>query len=124
MNNQQVWPLILILALICGGVAAAIWRSKGGVPKEAFLYGVLLGPIGIIIALVRTPEAAHQVNVCPHCRERVHPEATVCPHCQREIPIGSRASARPAFRSFADITREREEKKQARREKKKSPPPK
>ena len=25
------------------------------------------------------------VRMCPHCKERIHPEAAVCPHCQREL---------------------------------------
>ena len=65
---------------LCGIVAAMI-GSKKGEGILAFLFGVLLGPIGILIALFSTGNR----RTCPYCKESVHKEAKVCSHCQRDI---------------------------------------
>ena len=70
----------VIVWIICGVIAAAIGAKKGET-ASGFIIGILLGPLGIIIALLSKGNR----RGCPHCRELVHREATVCPHCQRDL---------------------------------------
>lgn len=70
----------VFLWLVFAAATAAIYRRKGRSVITGILGGLLLGPIGLILALV-SGEAA----TCPHCRGGVHPEATVCRHCGRAI---------------------------------------
>lgn len=65
---------------VCGAIAAAIGKSKGS-ESGSLLLGVILGPIGIAIAIIgdgnRMP--------CPYCKERIVNTATVCMHCKKEL---------------------------------------
>lgn len=49
----------VVLWVVCGLIAMLIAQSKGNSAVTGFILGVLLGPIGIIIAAVssRSPEA-------------------------------------------------------------------
>ncbi len=47
----------VIFWIICGGVAAMIASSKGGSGGLGFAAGLLLGPIGIVVALLMGSEA-------------------------------------------------------------------
>lgn len=67
--------------LICGIIAAAIGGGKGE-GCAAFIFGILLGPFGILIALASSGDR----TTCPFCAEKIKKKAKVCPHCQRDIP--------------------------------------
>lgn len=58
MNSFEAWMPFVVIWLICGGIASAVARPKGQA-GAGFALGVLLGPIGILIAAVMksTPEA-------------------------------------------------------------------
>jgi hypothetical protein len=73
MDMFMVW-------LVCAGLAAAIGQRKNEGFK-AFLLGLLLGPFGVVIALV----SSGNLRPCPHCRSRIDPKATVCPKCTRDV---------------------------------------
>ena len=45
------------------------------------MLGLLFGPFGILFAAL----AKGDRKQCPHCKERMHKDATVCPHCQRDV---------------------------------------
>lgn len=83
----------VIFWIICGGVAAMIASSKGGSGGMGFLAGVLLGPIGIIVALFMGNEAARvekvvssgQMKKCPMCAEAVLMDAVICKHCRHDF---------------------------------------
>jgi len=67
-------------ALIFGAIGYSIGNRKGA-GSDGLFWGVLLGPIGLLIAvLLRGNRLA-----CPSCKEPVHPEATKCPHCAADI---------------------------------------
>jgi len=66
------------LWLICGLISAAIGSGKGE-GCTGFLVGAVLGPFGILIAILSTGNRIP----CPHCRELMHRDASVCPRCQR-----------------------------------------
>jgi len=72
--------MFIFLWLLCGLIAGAI-GSKKGEGILAFIIGLLLGPFGIIFALISTGNRIH----CPYCKEMIHKEATRCPHCREEL---------------------------------------
>jgi hypothetical protein len=70
----------IIFGIACGIVAAMI-GSRKGVGRAGFSVGILLGPIGILIAIFMEGNRKE----CPYCKELIHKDARVCPHCQREV---------------------------------------
>jgi hypothetical protein len=71
----------LLIWLICGIVAAGIYMSKDRSPVGAFIGGLILGPIAVLLALL-TP---HSGKKCPACAEYVQRAATVCKHCGKTL---------------------------------------
>ena len=102
-----------ILWLICGFGAAAIAASKNRSGAGGFFWGVLLGPIGLLIvgfmekkavepapSSTQTGNAAQSVpqgaqtkaapampreRTCPWCAETIKAEAIICRFCQRDV---------------------------------------
>lgn len=72
---------IAVLIWIACGVVAAIIGSRKGEGCAAFFIGIILGPIGILLAL----GSSGNRRPCPFCKEMIHKEAVVCPHCQRDL---------------------------------------
>ena len=99
----------VVLWVICGLFAGVIASGKGLSFGAYFFVGLLLGPLGILIAAVssRSPEAeaqriaaveqartAHGTGwACPFCAEEVNSMAVVCKHCGREIAPVQRQAA-------------------------------
>lgn len=84
----------IVFWLICGAIAYYIYQGKGRAGFWGFLVGFMLGPLGIVYALVRSPdtERAEQLQVkagkakrCPYCGEVIRTEARVCKHCGRDL---------------------------------------
>ena len=71
---------IIFIWIICGLIAGMIGSSKGS-GCSAFFVGFLLGPFGIIIALIMS---GNRIK-CPYCRKEIDPKAVKCPYCQSEI---------------------------------------
>jgi len=93
----------VIIWLFCGVIAGAIYKGKGRSQGAGFLAGLLLGPIGILLALVSSRDTAAierqqlqsgDSRKCPYCAELVKREATVCKHCQRELPTTAQSAGR------------------------------
>jgi hypothetical protein len=71
------------------GIAGALIASNRGSSKGTwFLVSIVLGPIGVLMALTGGKR-------CPQCQSRIHLEAMICPKCQAEQP-GSAAEDQPA----------------------------
>ena len=86
--------------ILCG-IAGAGMLSRYGKAGSGFLLGLLLGPIGLIIAWTMrdtakldeakssgaAPGSAEDrvERECPHCAERILVKAKVCKHCGREV---------------------------------------
>jgi hypothetical protein len=70
--------------IVCAVAAAAIAgrRDRAG---TGFLLGLILGPIGVIIACVLKGNRAE----CPYCKELVRKDASVCPHCRKDLRSGA-----------------------------------
>jgi uncharacterized membrane protein len=86
---EGVLAFALIFWVLCGAIAAAIASSKGGSGVAAFFVGLLLGPIGIVIACfmgdsqrrAEMDAAQGSRKKCPQCAEYVMAEARVCRFC-------------------------------------------
>ncbi|NKB66352.1 MAG: hypothetical protein GKR89_04780 [Candidatus Latescibacteria bacterium] len=70
----------LALWLICGAFGGAIANARTGAGGKGFVLGLLLGPLGLILAFFVGARS------CPHCHGKVHNNARVCRHCGRDIP--------------------------------------
>lgn len=83
----------VIFWIICGVAAAVIANSKGGSAGLGFVAGVILGPIGIILAIFMGSEVGRiaaavssgQAKKCPMCAEAVQVEAVICKHCGHDF---------------------------------------
>ena len=71
----EIWIFSIIIGTIIG--------SRKGAGVSSFLICLLLGPVGIIFALLGHGNRKQ----CPSCKEYVHQDATICPHC-RSVKVG------------------------------------
>ena len=68
--------------LTCWIATVAIGAKKGE-GCISVITGFLLGPIGLIIALI---SKGNKVK-CPYCQEYIDKKAIVCPYCRKEQTI-------------------------------------
>lgn len=86
----------IIIWIIFGLWAAVVAQRRTGETFGGFLLGVLLGPIGVLICYLRKPTLTGQDRLsqaqglvpCPHCAERIRPQANVCRYCNRDVQRG------------------------------------
>lgn len=91
--------LAIVAWIFCGIGAAFVAQSRGASGCLWFGLGVLLGPFGLAFAF-----AAGTDRKCPHCRERVHPEATRCPKCQADLVSSGPVTREDDPRTLALVT--------------------
>jgi len=90
---------VIAVWLLTAAIGAALGATKGR-SNEGFALGLLLGPIGLIIALLLPAKPMAGARRCPLCRETVADDATVCPHCQREIGTAFNVTCASCGRGF------------------------
>jgi len=90
---------VLALVVVPMFVAVEVTAKKGRGGGLGLLLGLILGWIGVIIALVLSDERSTQLKQaadaalyreCPYCREPMRRDASVCPHCRRESEAWTR----------------------------------
>lgn len=81
---------IFLIWLICGMVSAMIGSTKGRNPFAWFVIGFILGPFGILIALVISKDTKKleaeaiqkgELKRCKNCAEVIRAEALKCRYC-------------------------------------------
>ena len=71
---------IIIISVICGAIGLILGSSRAAT-WDGLLYGIFLGPLGLILILLFN---GNQIK-CPHCQKYIDPKAVKCPYCQSEI---------------------------------------
>lgn len=71
---------IFILWVFCGFVLAYVGKNRGAKFWIWLMYGLVLGPIGLLLILFSYGGAR-----CPNCKSNVYKKAEKCPKCDHEI---------------------------------------
>lgn len=108
----EVIFIYLGIGAVFGTIGWAVGESKDQGPA-GFGLGFLLGPLGVLIAVLLPPTAEAQARKnlavekaqdrlstaterkCPFCAELIKSEAVICRFCNRDVPPSPRASVDP-----------------------------
>ena len=85
-----------LIWIMCGVIGAVVAGQKGRSVGGWAVLCFLLGPLGVILALVVAPQAAAldrkalaqgASKKCPECAEIVRADAVRCRYCGSELPV-------------------------------------
>ena len=87
----------VLIGLSCGIASAVMALYKGRSAGAWFLLGLLLGPLGLLVAALPTRKRrAHQeasrtsqcgnYRICLYCAQAIRTAAVKCRYCQSHVP--------------------------------------
>jgi hypothetical protein len=86
---------LIMIWLICGLIAIPIGRPKGRPNLDSFMFGAVLGPIGLLLVAVLpgpAPKGMRKVK-CPRCNAQqnvpVKDQTFECWQCQQTSPAAA-----------------------------------
>jgi DNA-directed RNA polymerase subunit RPC12/RpoP len=90
MDDTGFLVAVGVTAIICGLIGRTIGERKGRA-EAGFIFGALLGPIGILIIAVgpdvKAEQAALRAKKCPACKGSVPDDARKCMHCGEDLAV-------------------------------------
>lgn len=93
-ETGRCMEILIVIWLLFGIASAVVMSNKGRSGCGGFALGFLLGPFGLIIALVLPADRMAQEKKdlrlgqskkCPQCAELIKVEAKKCRHCGAEL---------------------------------------